>query len=387
MNVLYRLITSSLNLFTYIFPSLARWSPLSSRINASNTNTDRTTLNPRETALRAIANFKQRFGETPELPFFENGYAQAYDLAKKELKFLLVIVLSVEHDDTAPFVQNTLLSASVRSFVNDPVNKVILWLGDVQDSEAYQVSTALGCTKLPFTALVVHTPQTSASAMATVARVGGPVSSTDLVSRLHSAIAKYSPALERVEATRREQQASRNLREEQNSAYERSLAQDRERARKRKEAETEKQQMERNAEAAAQRLVLEQQWADEWKRRRASAIKPEPGSDVKDCTRISIRMPSGERIVRKFLADTTLEELYAFVECHKVLDTVKNKASEKSLELPASYQYQYRFKLVSPLPRTVYEASDVSRVGPVIGRSGNLIVEPIQNEEEEEEED
>ena len=328
-------------------------------------------------------NFRQSFGETPALPFFENGYAQAYDLAKKDLKFLLVVLLSVEHDDTTHYVRNTLLSPEVSSFLNDPANKVILWLGDVQDSEAYQVSTALNCTKLPFTAIIVHTPQTSSSAMATVARVGGPVSSTDLISRLRDAIERYSPPLERVKAARTEQQASRSLREEQNSAYERSLAQDRERARQRKEAEAEKQQMERHAQAEAQRLALEQKWAAVWKRRRASTITPEPGPNSKECTRISIRMPSGERIVRRFLPDTTFEELYAFVECHGVEGTVEDGSSEKSIELPASYQYNYGFKLVSPLPRTVYEVSDLGPVGAAIGRSGNLIVEPIQDDEDE----
>ena len=377
MNVLYRLVTNSFSLFLNIFPFLSQNSPLNTRINHP-------TSTPHETALRTIARFKQRYRETPTLPFFEDGYAQAYDLAKKDLKFLLVILLSNEHDDTAHFVQNTLLSSNVVSFINELNNKIILWLGDVQDSEAYQVSTALDCTKLPFTALIVHTPQSGSTAMTTVLRIGGPISANDFVSKLLIAVDACSNALEHARASRTEQQASRNLREEQNSAYERSLAQDRERARRKKEAENEKQQLERDAQAEAQRLAREKEWADEWKRRRAKTIRPEPGSEIKDCTRISIRMPSGERTVRRFSANTSFEELYAFVECHRNLDTTTSHMSDASIDLPVSYEYQYGFKLVSPLPRVVYEASDARGVGAAIGRSGNLIVEHIQDDEEEE---
>ena len=387
LNVLYRLFANSFSLFTYIFPFLARPSRPNTLSSPPNSSIDRSTSTPRETALRTIASFKQQYGETPALPFFEDGYAQAYDLAKRDLKFLLVILLSVEHDDTAHFVQNTLRSPTVTSFVNDPNNKIVLWLGDVQDSEAYQVSTALDCTKLPFTALIVHTPQSGSTAMTTVGRIGGPVSASNLVSRLSAAIAACSPALERVRATRTEQQASRNLREAQNSAYERSLAQDRERARQKKEAENEKQQLARNAQAEAQRLARQKEWADEWKRQKVRTIKPEPGPENKECTRISIRMPSGERVVRRFLVNTTFEELYTFVECQAISNTTTSPTSETSIELPASYEYQYGFKLVSPLPRTVYEASDTRGVGSAIGRSGNLIVEPIQGDEEEDDND
>lgn len=312
---------------------------------------------------------------------FENGYAQAYDLAKKDLKYLLVVLLSPEHDDTAPFVRETLLSTEVVNFVNDPQNNIILWAGSVLDSEAYQVSSALNCTKFPFAALVVHTPQDSSTSMSTIARMTGVMPSSAFVAKLQSAITQQSGALNRIRATRAEQQASRDLRQEQNSAYERSLTQDRERARLRREAEAEKVRAEQaaNSKAEASKQLAHNRY--QWKRWRLKQMAPEPGADVKEVTRISIRMPSGERVIRRFPPGASIEELYAFVECH---DLLQDKESVSEAFRPRDYEHVYCFNLVSPVPRVVYDLRSGGALSDRVGRSANLIVEPIQDDEGEE---
>ena len=128
----------------------------------------RKTLNARDTAARFIREFEEEYGEN-NLPFFENGYAQAFDLAKKDLKFFLVILVSPEHDETTSFIRDTLLSQEVVDFIRNPDNNILLWAGNVQDPEAYQVSAALKCTKFPFTGVIVHTPQVSSTSMSIAA--------------------------------------------------------------------------------------------------------------------------------------------------------------------------------------------------------------------------
>lgn len=336
-------------------------------------------MSPRDTAARFAREFEEDFGNH-DLHFEESGYAQAYDLAKKDLRFLLVVLVSPEHDDTSRFIRETLLSPEVVNFVNDPQNKVILWAGNVQDSEAYQVSTALNCSKFPFAALIVHTPQDSSTSMSTVARVFGLIPPSAFAAKLRTAVAQNAPALDRVRATRNEQQATRNLREEQNSAYERSLAQDRERARQRREAEAAQARAEQEARAKAEAEERNAQNLGQWRRWRAQSILPEPGPEVKNATRVSIRMTSGERVVRKFAEGAETEELYAFVECYDIL-----KAGEQSALAtePKNFVHRYDFRLVSPMPRTVYDVNTMGTVGRTIGRSGNLIVEPINDDEEE----
>lgn len=337
-------------------------------------------MNPRDTAARFIREFEEEYG-SHELHFFEDGYAQAYDLAKKELKFLLVVLISPEHDDTTTFVRETLLSPEVAAFVNDPRNSMILWTGSVQDSEAYQVSNALNCSKFPFASLIVHTPQDSSTSMSTVARMTGLASPSAFIARLQTAITQQNAALDRVRATRAEQQASRNLRQEQESAYERSLAQDRERTRQRREAEAAKVRAEEETKSKTEAAEQEALKFNEWKKWRVLHMAPEPGPEVGDVTRISIRMPSGDRIIRKFSSNASLEDLYAFVECYEF---TQDSTPTFSAAKPQDYDHHYKFNLVSPMPRTVYDLSSGGIVGQRIGKSGNLIVEPVFEEDEEE---
>ncbi|KAL8852586.1 MAG: hypothetical protein Q9221_002582 [Calogaya cf. arnoldii] len=383
-NLIYRLLSGSFGLFTYLFPFLARM--VSGRTGSrpqpcrQRDTTGRRALNAQDTAARFIREFEEEYGQQ-ELAFFPNGYAQAYDLAKKDLRFLLVVLLSPEHDDTSTFVRSTLLSPEVINYINDPRNKIILWAGSVQDSEAYQITNALNCSKFPFAAVVAHTPEDSSTSMSTIARISGLVPPSAFVARLRSAISHHSTTLERARASRSEQQATRNLREEQNSAYERSLAQDRERARQRREEEEARSRTEREEKAKAEAAERATRALERWRRWRAQSISAEPSASGEGITRVSIRMTSGERVVRKFRAEADMEDLYAFVECYDILS---GGVASTDTSAPPGYQHRYRFSLVSPMPRKVHDLAGGQSIGEGIGRSGNLLVEPIDDDDDDE---
>ncbi|KAL9103817.1 MAG: hypothetical protein Q9163_001171 [Psora crenata] len=378
-NVLTRLVGGSFFLVGYLVSFVPRILPGSIVRNAPpRIRSGRRPLSPRDTAARFAREFEEDYG-SHNLHFFEGGYAQAYDLAKKDLKFLLVLLISPEHDDTSSFVRETLLSPEVTEYINGQHDDLVLWAGNVQDSEAYQVSTALNCSKLPHAALVVHTGQDSSTSMYAIARIAGLTPPSAFVAQLRKPIDQHTPALRRIKARRREQRAARNLREEQNNAYERSLAQDRERARQRREAEAAQARAAEAARAKAAEEEREAQTVEQWRLWRATSIAAEPGPDVKDVTRLSIRMTSGKRAVRRFTSQAPLEELYAFVECYDLLQSNNRSPAAK----PEGYEHKYGFRLVSPMPRTVFDVGAGGTVGSRIGRSGNLIVEPVDDAEED----
>lgn len=380
-NLLYRLLTGSFRIFGSLFPFLPRLLNITANpaLQGARRNTiGRRTLGPQDTAARFIREFEEQYG-AHSVGFLENGYNMALEKAHRDLKFLLVVLLSPEHDDTNSWVRDTLLSPEVTEFINDPQNGIIVWGGNVQDSEAYQVSHSLRCTKFPFATLVVHTPGVSSTAMSVVSRISGISSPTEFVTKLRTAISQNEEPLERIRSTRAEQQASRSLREEQDSAYERSLAIDRERARQRREAEAEQRRQEQ---AAAERQANEEKRQQDlglWKQWRAQSIQEEPGPDVKTAVRISIRLPSGERVIRRFAPDADIEELYAFVECHDVLQDAAIKGAEK----PEGFVHEYGFQLVSPMPRMVYEVTAGGTIGEKIGRGGNLLVETKDDDDDD----
>lgn len=385
-NLLYRLLCGSFRLFGALFPFLPRFLNVTANPalqGVRRNTTGRRALGPKDTAARFVREFEEQYG-TNSIQFLENGYNMALEKAHKELKFLLVVLLAPEHDDTNGWVRDTLLSPEVTEFINDPQNNVLVWGGNVRDSEAYQVSNSLRCTKFPFAAAIAHTPSVSSTAMSVVSRISGNSSPAEFVDKLRTAISQNKEPLERIRSTRAEQQASRSLREEQDSAYERSLAIDRERARQRREAEEARQREER--EAAERQAVEEKRMQDlqQWKQWRAQSIPDEPAADVKDAVRVSIRLTSGERVIRRFAPDADLEELYAFVECYDVL---QESQGATSVEKPEGFEHQFGFRLVSPMPRVVYEIDGGGSIRDKIGRGGNLLVEPIDDEEDGEDEE
>jgi FAS-associated factor 2 len=189
--------------------------------------------------------------------------------------------------------------------------------------------------------------------------------------------------LNRARAQRAEQQATRNIRQAQDSAYERSLAQDRERSRRKKEEAERKAREEKEAREKEEAKERYAQNLEQWRKWRAASLASEPGLEEKDVVRISVRMPDGERVVRRFAADASIEELYAFVECYDILKDGGEEFDEKVWE-PRDFVHEYRFQLVSPMPREAYELEKGGTVKARIGRSGNLIVERTVGEEEDE---
>ncbi|KAJ5291990.1 hypothetical protein N7478_001241 [Penicillium angulare] len=382
-NLVYRLLYNSFRLFGTLFPFLPRLFNATANPALQGTRrntTGRRTLGPKDTAARFIREFEEEYGSHP-IPFLENGYNMALEKAQRDLKFLLVVLLSPEHDDTNEWVQDTLLAPEVLEYINDDQNNLLVWGGNVQDSEAYQVANSLRVTKFPFAAVVVHTPSVSSTAMSVVSRIAGFTPPAEFTNKLRTAISSNQGPLERIRSSRAEQQASRSLREQQDSAYERSLAIDRERARQRREAEAARQREEQ--EAADRQAAEEKRERDlaQWKQWRAQTLPVEPGTDVKDAVRISVRLPSGERIMRRFAADAEIEELYAVVECYEELQA--GRLSEVSK--PEEFTHQYGFRLVSPMPRAVYGVEDGGTIRDKIGRGGNLLVEPIEADEDENE--
>ncbi|KAI0520996.1 UBX domain-containing protein [Xylaria bambusicola] len=392
----YRAVSAFFRTFVYIFaflpPSLRPRALTTSMTTGFRGSKGRRMLMPPDTAARLRREFEEEYG-TNALPFHEGGFAQALDLAKRDLKFLLIVLMSPEHDDTESFTRDTLLAPEVTNFINDPANNIILWGGNVLDSEAYQVAAEYNCTKFPFSCLVCLTPKEGSTRMSIVKRLAGPLSPSTYLAEIQTAINKYAPDLAGVRAERTAQQVSRNLRTEQDDAYERSLARDRERARQRKEAEAAAAETERKAQEEAEAAERRERQRQQWRRWRATTIKPEPGSnaDPKDVVRLALMLPVAGRIVRRFAAATTVEELYAFVECYDMLTTNPelNGEDEKregedgqdddEIDLPAEkpegYVHEYGFRIASPMPRVVYEPDAKATLSERIGRSGNLIVE------------
>lgn len=75
--------------------------------NTSSSSSNRATSSqqrqdPRTVAARFLREFELKYGET-HIDFFQGGYSQALEIARRDLRFLLVVLQSDEHDDTDAF--------------------------------------------------------------------------------------------------------------------------------------------------------------------------------------------------------------------------------------------------------------------------------------------
>lgn len=389
----YKILNSSFYFLSTLFPFLPRltgYYPANRTATRSVQKTDAKT-----TSIRIIRCFEEAYGPT-QLKFFEGGFTQAFNLAKSEIKFLVVIILSDEHDLTASFSRQVLYDSRVVELLNR--KDTILWLGNVENSEGLQVADALKCTSFPFTQLIAPFPKNQNSlalVMKTLITIQGETDPMKFISTIEEKMEAHTPVITSLNIEKQRSEDEKRLRQCQDDAYQQSLAIDRERERvareeaqrvaeqkAREHAECEERQ--RAAETKQQLKEAKKQQEQIWRKWKASQIKPEFDSATEKAARISIRMPSGERIVRKFSGNQTIDDIYAFVECYDLIKdgTVVPEPSESP---SPDYVHEYTFQLASTLPRQVIPADVGIKISDnkMLWPSASLVVEVDLSDDEE----
>lgn len=381
--ILFRILRSVLSPLSALLPPFM--TRLFQNLFVLRPTATRRQLAPADTAQRFIREFEETYTPQTPLPWVEAGFNLTLDNCKKKGKFLLVALLSPSHDDTDEWVRKTLLSSEFHQFLQSHRQELVLWGGSVRDIEGYQVSSSLRCTKFPFMALICQQNEALSSGgirageMTVIMRAAGNLRTSELTAKLESSISSQQAQLSVARAQRSEQQAQRNLRDEQDSAYERSLAQDRERARRRRE---EQEEQERARQAEIDRVAAGERRSKQkaaWKRWRKTNLPQD--SNTTNAVRVLVRMPDGSRLARKLDPDLPLETLYAVVECANEDEVEGNDSTEVEQEdLLANYTHDYSFQLVAPMPRVVFDLSKGGTIGERIGRGGNIIVEEFERD-------
>ncbi|KAK0447401.1 uncharacterized protein EV420DRAFT_1568587 [Desarmillaria tabescens] len=254
------------------------------------------------------------------LPDFVRGtYEGVLRRCLKEARVGCVVLVSEEHDDDAEFKRTTLTDPDFVNFLTD--NEFIVWGGDVRELEAYSASEKLQASTYPFVAFVAIQPTRHSQAssppptLTVLSRHQGLRETTPgkLLGHLQdNLLPRVQPYLERVRSSQRALERDRTLRMQQDQAFEDTARRDKERILKRMEEERraeegrreEERRVREEEEREAERMVW-RRWA------RSALLKPEnPG----DRLRVAVRLPGGQRLVRRFGVGDTLTVLYAFVD-------------------------------------------------------------------------
>ncbi|KAI8913512.1 thioredoxin-like protein, partial [Gorgonomyces haynaldii] len=248
--------------------------------------------------------FRQEFGNQAQ--FFEGTYQQAVQKSKQELQHLLVYLHSQEHPDTVEFCTETLSNKEFVDYLQE--HRVLLWGGDIKDVEPFQVSNELKASGYPFLCLLIP----DGSRLRIGYKFDGLHPRQQILDVLERVLSKGDQLLNKTRAERQERQQARSIREQQDAAYQASLLADKEKKRKQEEERQKLLQEQERLKALENEEENKRKAKIERKEALARNLEQEPTTG--DICKISIRLPSGERLIRKFRADDAVSKLYDFVE-------------------------------------------------------------------------
>ncbi|KAF9973260.1 hypothetical protein BGZ73_003486 [Actinomortierella ambigua] len=376
LNTFWSVTWSILTYFYTLFPQTFRQAITG---QSTRTGPSRPPQDPGSVAARFLREFEENYGTThPD--FHAGGYTAALNRAKNDLKFLFVYLHSVEHDATDKFCRETLTNSELVGYLRS--NDYLVWGGNVAEVEAFQVATTLQTARYPFIGVIALSQDGYGSAkMVLIDRIEGPNTPQQIIQRLTQLQARHSAALNRLRAERREREVSRQLRQQQDDAYQQSLQADREKAQKAREAariaERERLEQERHeAErvAALERKERHLKWLYE-------ELPEEPAANEPGCARLSFKLWNGERVIRRFRGTEPVENVYVFIETIEYREDGSKAETDVVAEEDKGYQHVYDFVLISPFPRTkVTQRDQLIKDVPALWPSASLVVELVDEE-------
>jgi len=246
-----------------------------------------------------LTNFERSHGQIHPA-FVEGPYNTAMNTAKSSFKFLLVYLHSSIHQNTDSFCRDTLCTELIADFFNE---HFVCWAGNINMTEAFKISNMLSASTYPFICVICSN---SIGGATILDRIEGLISSEDLITRLTNILETHGHILVAAKLEHDEREADRRIRQEQDEAFLRSLAEDQEKERKIQEEEDRQREEERKQQ--------KQQELKEKKRKSISSRLPlEPDLGEKDITQIVIRLPDGSRLQRRFLQSNNVQTIFDYI--------------------------------------------------------------------------
>lgn len=330
------------------------------------------------------------------LPVFQRAsYSDALQQAKREINILAVFLTSHVHADDAVFRSRVLTDSALVETLRS--GEFVVWGGDVRDRETHRVSTLLEASTFPFVAFIALQPSRrpgGSPRAAVLSRLEGSpqsvISASSLVAHILEVLLPRSRViLDRQRAEREHREQERQLRADQDRAFEQASLQDMDRVlRRRAEAERasreERERAQREAATAAAASAAQERLTA-WKRWAHAHLVPADAGSTPGAVRLSVHLPDGRNLQRRFAPSATLEQVYAYVA---TVD-VPNDGAEAPAAPPADYLHEYSFQLVQTYPRRALDKSalqmPLSEID-ALAPSANLVVEGPMGEESSEEE-
>lgn len=347
--------------------------------------------------------------------FHEDNFNELHQVVQKEYRWLLVVLVNdsiesnnflhalVGHPDFGKlFNKNSGLFKETEIFVNNIE----------RSPEAFQVVQTYKLKRIPYLMLIGNvsaSPEIMPS-MSTlyksnlsrpfIAEDELPITTAKILKNLSKLLDRFNPQLVSARFDKQEMDISRQIREEQDSAYLRSLEQDKLKKEIKMQEEYAKKVAEQRANLRHYYLLILLQT----KYIETNVLDEE--SEFK--CKIALKLPNGKRIVELFNGEISLLEFYMFIELKLFLeqnqdldqehinDLIDNldldDVTKESIQDIKDYydQYSFKFDIIQPYPKKVIHLEDYDKCIKDISefsKGANFLVEYNDDEEDEDEED
>lgn len=358
-----------------------------------------------------------------ELPLWRGEFNDAFQLAKREHQFLLMILVNIPdqgQDDEVSEVTKLFLqlifSKEFKKYMDS--QNIILFLGNVSHPESHLLAKSYRVTKVPHVSILSNLQSGDFSLLKRWDNVMNVLlmgSDNDknveklankFIFRLNRVIELHDPNLVVLRSEKQERDLARILREDQDRQYEEMLAKDKELFKK-KEEEREIKRLEEERE----QLLQAQREQEELKKEHTrhcilkSFVKKhlDPSISLSEgkYTKIQFRKQNGSRFIRQFNENCTCNDIFELIEAleyvKEIMHDDDNKdevkiideiCSQSEIEDIDSSDWHFNFELISPMPRLKLEPtdlilSDIRELWP----NGSLLIEKMVIDEDDEDDE
>lgn len=265
-----------------------------------------------------VATFERDYGASPRPNFVAEGFMDALQRSRREIRLLFVYLHSPDHPDTPGFCSSCLCSDMVAEFINA---NFVAWGGSIRGAEGFRMSNSLKASRFPFCAVVMASTN---QRIALIQQVEGPKTPEEMILILQNVVEESNPSLSEARIQAEARMTNMRLREEQDAAYraaleadqarERQLREEQERLEREAAEADRKQKEEEEARDRAAREAAEKEAAIARRRQEKAMLlgaEPDKGPDV---TQVLVRFPTGQRRERRFNSSATIKSIYDFVD-------------------------------------------------------------------------
>ncbi|CUM62925.1 uncharacterized protein PRCAT00000485001 [Priceomyces carsonii] len=278
-------------------------------------------------------------------PFFEGSYTQALYMATNRAKFLFVYLSNPQNESSSLIFDKVIANPEFINMFSNNQN-LLIWGGDLTNSEAYQLANSFGVTKFPFLGLVFLTrttrmtpdgPVKTSPKITLVLKIQGglgpDVDPNALIElKFKKKIRKYDAELSLIRNQLKESFMSQVLLKQQDLNYRASLEKDRVKAQKKLQEKMKKKFL-------AYKLEYFNNLNEEI---------------TEGMAKIAIKLQSGSRVTFYFPAESKVEDIFTYVELlnegyfdKEISSSLSDQQAEEEFK---GFEPDFNFKLITPLP-------------------------------------